>query len=78
MGRKFGFSFSWKRASGLSAAKGRLSRMIGVPLTRSGRERKIGRMVSGGGCAIPIVAGIALLALLGIGVAVAGRALLHP
>jgi hypothetical protein len=43
MGRKFGFSFSWKRATGLSAAKGRISRKIGVPLTRSGRQRKAGR-----------------------------------
>lgn len=37
-----GISFSWKRAVGLSAAKGRLSRQIGVPLTRAGRQRKIG------------------------------------
>ena len=50
MGRKFGFSFSWKRASGLSAAKGRMSRKIGIPLTRSGRQRKLGRMMSGGKC----------------------------
>jgi hypothetical protein len=42
----YGFSFSWRRAIGLSAAKGRLSRSIGVPLTRSGRERKVGRLVS--------------------------------
>jgi hypothetical protein len=41
-----GFSFSWKRAVGISAAKGRLSRAIDVPLTRSGRERKVGRLVS--------------------------------
>ncbi len=53
MGRKFGFSFSWKRAIGLSAAKGRLSRSIGIPLTRSGRQRKIGQMA---GCCVPIVA----------------------
>ena len=38
--------FSWKRAIGLSAAKARLSRRIGVPLTRSGRQRKIGPLVS--------------------------------
>jgi hypothetical protein len=44
MGRKFGFSFSWKRAMGISAAKGRISRKIGIPLTRSGRQRKFGRM----------------------------------
>jgi hypothetical protein len=45
MGRKFGFSFSWKRALGISAAKGRISRKIGIPLTRSGRQRKAGRLL---------------------------------
>jgi len=49
--RKFGFSWSWRRAFGLSAAKGRLSRWIGVPLTRSGRQRKLGRI----GCCIPLL-----------------------
>ncbi len=39
-----GLSFSLSRAIGLAAAKGRLSRRIGIPLTRSGRERKIGRL----------------------------------
>ena len=38
--RKFGFSFSWKRALGLSSAKGKLSRLMGIPLTKSGRQRK--------------------------------------
>ena len=53
MGRRknFGFSWSWRRAFGLSAAKGRLSRQLGVPLTRSGRQRKLGRMV---GCCVPL------------------------
>jgi hypothetical protein len=37
--------FSWKRAIGLSAAKARLSRRIGIPLTKSGRQRKIGKRV---------------------------------
>ncbi len=40
--------FSWKRALGISAAKSRLSRQIGIPLTRSGRQRKAGAAV---GCA---------------------------
>jgi hypothetical protein len=44
MGRKFGFSFSWKRALGISGAKSRISRKVGIPLTRSGRQRKVGRM----------------------------------
>lgn len=55
-----GLSFSWKRALGVSAAKGRLSRQLGVPLTRSGRQRKIGRMA---GCCIPLVLGAVLLRL---------------
>ena len=41
--------FSWKRLLGISAAKSRISRTIGIPLTKSGRERKIGRMITGGG-----------------------------
>jgi hypothetical protein len=44
--------FSWKRFLGVSAAKSRISRSIGIPLTKSGRERKIGRLVTGGGCLI--------------------------
>jgi hypothetical protein len=45
MGRKFGFSFSWKRALGISAFKGKISRFIGIPLTKSGRQRKAGRLL---------------------------------
>ena len=45
--------FSWKRLSGISAAKSRISRATGVPLTKSGRQRKVGRIVTGGGCLLP-------------------------
>lgn len=38
-----GLSFSWKRALGVTAAKLALSRVVGVPLSRGGVERKIGR-----------------------------------
>lgn len=51
-----GLSFSLRRALGISAAKGRISRTLGVPLTRSGRQRKVGRLA---GCSV----WIALLAL---------------
>ena len=37
--------FSWKRFLGISAAKARISRKIGIPLTRSGRQRKLGAIV---------------------------------
>ncbi len=53
MGKKYGFSFSWKRAVGISAAKNKISRAIGIPLTRQGRQRKVGRSV---GCCVPIIA----------------------
>jgi hypothetical protein len=36
--------FSLRRLLGISAAKSRISRAIGVPLTRSGRQRKLGRL----------------------------------
>jgi hypothetical protein len=58
--RTYGLSFSWRRAVGVSAAKGRLSRAIGVPLTQGGRERKLGRMVSKG------IGGLGMLLILGL------------
>lgn len=45
MGKKFGLSFSWKRAIGLSGTKQKISRGIGIPLTRGGLERKIGSFI---------------------------------
>lgn len=63
MGKKFGFSFSWKRALGISGAKAKLSRKIGVPLSRSGRERKLGRMVTkGAGCMVSVAVVLVALA----------------
>lgn len=58
--------FSWKRLSGISAAKSRLSRRTGIPLTRSGRQRKLGRLVSGGraGCLLPLALSTLLILLL--------------
>jgi hypothetical protein len=37
--------FSWRRFFGISAAQARLSRRIGIPLTRSGRQRKLGALI---------------------------------
>jgi len=50
--KKYGFSFSWKRATGISAAKGKISKKTGIPLTKSGRQRKVGRAL---GCCIPFI-----------------------
>ena len=49
-----GLSFSWKRALGISQAQAKLSRQIGIPLSRSGRQRKLGRMT---GCCVPLLIG---------------------
>ena len=51
-----GFSFSWRRALGVSQAQARLSRKLGIPLSKSGRQKAVGRSL---GCcwilALPIV-----------------------
>ena len=53
--------FSWKRFLGISQAKARLSRKIGIPLTRSGRERKLGAML---GCLVPVLVLIIVMGIL--------------
>lgn len=40
-----GLSFSWKRALGITAAKQKFARKTGIPTTKAGLERKIGRAV---------------------------------
>lgn len=40
-----GLSFSLKRALGITAAKQKISRKTGVPMTKQGLERKVGRFV---------------------------------
>lgn len=37
-----GVSFSWKRALGITQAKQQISRKTGIPMTKSGLEKKIG------------------------------------
>ena len=61
-----GLSFSWRRALGISQAQARLSRQIGVPLSRAGRQRKVGRSL---GCGV-------LMATIGTGAAIF-RILIH-
>lgn len=40
--------FSFKRFFGLSAAKTAVSRKTGVPFTKGGRQRKLGKTVTSG------------------------------
>ncbi len=46
--------------------KSKISRTIGIPLTRSGRQQKIGRMVTGGGCLVVIGVGLSISVALAI------------
>lgn len=58
MAKKFkipGVSFSAKRAFGVTKMKRKISRATGIPLSRSGRQRKVGKMM---GCAIPFTLAI--------------------
>jgi hypothetical protein len=45
MANKLGFSFSWKRALGITSAKQKFARQTGIPTSKSGMERKLGGML---------------------------------
>lgn len=40
-----GLSFSWERALGITQAKQQFARQTGVPTSKAGIERKIGRTI---------------------------------
>ena len=42
---KFGFSFSLNRLLGITAAKQSIAKATGIPTTKAGLERKVGRAV---------------------------------
>lgn len=58
--------YSWKRAVGITNAKRKIARATGVPLTRSGRQRKIGKAVTGGcsGCLVKALLFVSFMLLL--------------
>lgn len=40
-----GVSFSWKRALGITQAKQNFAKKTGIPTSKAGMERKIGKMI---------------------------------
>ena len=40
-----GLSYSWKRAVGISGARQRIARKTGVPTSKAGLERKVGKII---------------------------------
>jgi len=45
MTKKYGFSFSWKRATGITSVKQKFAKQTGIPTTKSGLHRKIGSLM---------------------------------
>lgn len=45
MGKKIGFSFSWKRLLGISGLRNKIARKTGIPTTKLGFQRKIGSWI---------------------------------
>ena len=43
----WGFSFSWKRALGITSAKQKFARFTGIPTSKTGIDRKVGNSVLG-------------------------------
>lgn len=40
-----GLSFSWKRALGITKMKRKISKATGIPTTKTGRQRKLGKLL---------------------------------
>lgn len=40
-----GLSFSWKRALGITSAKSKIAKATGIPTTKAGRQRKVGKLL---------------------------------
>ena len=40
-----GLSFSWKRALGITSAKRKIAEATGIPTTKAGRQRKVGKLL---------------------------------
>ena len=40
-----GLTFSWKRALGITKLKRKISKKTGIPLSRSGRQAKLGKFL---------------------------------
>ena len=56
--------FSWKRATGITGAKRKISKKTGIPFTKSGRQKKIGKIMGGKGCLVTILLPILFITVL--------------
>lgn len=60
--------FSWKRATRITKIKRDFARKTGIPTTRSGRKRKVKRILkrtaTGGGCIFTILIGMVIIIMI--------------
>ena len=63
-----GVTFSAKRALGVTNAKRKIARATGIPTTKAGRQRKIGKMATGG-CLLQV---LSFVGIIGVAVALIG------
>lgn len=56
-----GLSFSAKKAFGVTKAKRKIAKATGIPTTKSGRQRKAGKILTGGCCLIPALSVFAVI-----------------
>ena len=40
-----GLSFSWKRALGITGVKQKVAKKTGIPTTKAGRQKKVGKIL---------------------------------
>ncbi|MDI1343613.1 MAG: hypothetical protein PSV22_05880 [Pseudolabrys sp.] len=57
-----GVSLSVNRALGVTNLKRKVARTTGIPTTQAGRDAKVGRILAGRGCVVPIVGGLLIVA----------------
>lgn len=57
-----GLSFSWKRAFGITKAKRKIAKATGIPTTKAGRQRKLGKILTGGGCIVYLLGAATIVA----------------
>lgn len=61
-----GVSYSAKRALGITKAKQSFARKTGIPTSKAGLQRKVGKAVMGGGCLIYVIGAVLCAAMLAL------------
>jgi hypothetical protein len=55
MARRKTYGFSMKRLLGVTNVKRKVAKATGIPTTKQGRRNKARRILTGGGCLVPIM-----------------------